>query len=569
MSTTAGARLQLFYIPPHTACGNEVSGTMLRVDRVSKIFGGDVVLNKVSFQIGSSDRVALIGPNGCGKSTLLQIIAGQIPPDGGRVHWESPRHTCAFVPQTISFPPATTVGDLLIETRAPLADPSGEVERLALALSEARPEQQPALLAAYQVALTALVDNVHGQDLASRPELRAVMEFADLPDHLPAELLSGGQQVRLALARALAEAPDLLMLDEPTNHLDVAALDWLEEVLLNFKGALLVVSHDRRFLDRVATRVLALEGVDHTLQSYTGNYTDYAQEVDRSLARQWSAYHEQQVRVARLEASIHRVEQQARGIEQETIHFYFRKVALGLARRATVQKRRLERSLADEQNIEKPSQSWQMKLDLVEQARAPQIVLALEALELAFPPLCLLTPTDLTLRHGDRVALLGANGTGKSTLLRCIAGEMPPFAGKVRLGPGVKVGYLSQTPGEMTAETPLAAIRQAAPLDETAARTFLHQFLFSGDDVFRPCEKLSAGERARLELARLVAKGCNFLILDEPTNHLDIASRQRFEQALASYDGTLLAAVHDRFFAARCATTTWTITERRLVVDSP
>jgi ATP-binding cassette subfamily F protein 3 len=285
--------------------------------------------------------------------------------------------------------------------------------------------------------------------------------------------------------------------------------------------------------------------------------------LDRSLEKQWATYREQQERVAKLERSIRRLSSQAKGIEQETIHFHWRRIAKDLARRAVVQKARLERMLADEDLVEKPGLTWKMKLEFAGAPRAGQDVLLVHDLCAGYGDREVLRDVSLHVSYGERVALIGPNGAGKTTLLKCITGEIAPRAGEARLGRGVKVGYMAQELDMLDpAMTPYALIRDNAPLDETEARSFLHYFLFAGDEVFTPIGKLSYGERSRLALALLAVRGCNFLLLDEPLNHLDIPSRERFERAIARFEGSVLAVVHDRYFIERFATTVWTMEGR-------
>ncbi|MBE2232777.1 MAG: ABC-F family ATP-binding cassette domain-containing protein [Anaerolinea sp.] len=533
---------------------------MLQVRHITHHFGDVKVLDQVSFTLNRGQRAGLIGPNGCGKSTLLKIITGELRPDQGSVQLSPATLRLGYLPQALDFPPDATVSDLLtaaegervaVETRLAEA-----VERVAAAGDGDR----AAALEAYDRALATFETRGGGSLHAEADAVLAGLGLADVSQERPMRALSGGQKTRLGLARLLLSAPDLLLLDEPTNHLDIRALAWLEEFLAGYPGAVLLVSHDRAFLDRTVTTILALDDVTRTLRDYPGTYSDYALALDRGLEKQWAAYQEQQERMARLNSSIRRLSGKAQNIENETIHFYWRRIAKDLARRAVVQKRRLERMLESEDLVEKPGLSWKMKLEFPDMPRSGQDVLMVEGLTAGYGERMVLREVDLHLSFGQRVALIGPNGAGKTTLLRCITGDLQPWSGQVRLGRGVRLGYMAQEQETLNlAATPLALLRAAAPLNETEARSFLHTFLFAGDEVFTPVGKLSFGERSRLALALLASRGCNFLLLDEPINHLDIPSRESFERAMARFQGTVLAVVHDRYFIERFATTLWMV----------
>ncbi len=530
---------------------------MLSVNQLTKRFGDELIINNISFLINADEHVGLIGPNGCGKTTILRIITGEEPASSGSVSFSPPDLRIGYLPQGLEPEPGTTVREVLYPQAVRLAALEDALEQFSAALAE-QPDD-PATLEAYTRAL----DEIEQLGAMYEPDgSGAVLAGLDL-DHLvlddPVDILSGGQKTRLGLARLLVSSPQILLLDEPTNHLDITALEWLEEWLVSYSGAALIVSHDRTFLDRTVNRIIALDPVEMTAQSYPGNYTDYVDAVVRAKEKQWAQYRDQVVEVERLKHDIQRTMARAVRKENATKNDQQRRYAKKVAKKAKSKEKRLERYLESDERVDKPKLSWQMKLDFMEVPAGSQDVLRLEDLAVGYAPLPpLLSDINLTLRAGERVALLGPNGCGKTTLLRTIMGQIPALAGQVRLGPSTRAGYLSQEQDTLDpAENALAAILGSAPMSETDARSFLHYFLFAGDDVFVPVEELSYGERARLMLALMVAQGCNLLILDEPINHLDVPSRERFEQAMAAYDGTVLAVVHDRYFVDRFASSIW------------
>ena len=531
---------------------------MLQVSNIHKTFAGETLLDGVSFTMNRGDRFGLVGPNGCGKTTLLRIITGQLPADQGSVRLGPGPVRAGYLAQALEYPPDATVADILRQAVAELTAAEGRLAELAAAMGEATGEMQTTLLAEYGRTLDDF-EQRGGYGLAAR--IDAVLDglgLAGLDRTMPVAVLSGGQKTRLGLARLLLNQPDVLLLDEPTNHLDIEALEWLEQFLRHYPGAALVISHDRAFLDNLVDSILEIDPLTHRLRAFPGNYTAYLEAKVREREKQWAAYKDQQAFIQRLESTIVQKEGYARSIEQGTIDFAVRKVAMGIARRMVVQRKRLERLLESEERIDKPALSWQMKLDFGPAPESGREVLVLEDVAMRFGEVELFHDVNLTLRAGERIALIGPNGSGKTTLARLIIGELTPTRGRVRLGSNVRVGYFAQQQEGLDPDsTPLATIRAVAAMDETTTRSFLHFFLFGGDSVFTPVRLLSFGERARLGLARLVAQGCNFLVLDEPINHLDIPSRSRFEQALAVFQGTVLAIVHDRYFIEEFATGVW------------
>ena len=530
---------------------------MLQVNNVHKAYGDDVILEGVTLIVNRGERVGLVGPNGCGKTTLLKIIVGQETPDRGSVLFTPPDLRVGYLEQALTYAEDATVAQVL---RGGSANPEQEIGELAERMSRASGQELERLMAAYAHA----VDRFEARGgYSSEAQMDAVLAGLGLDTvdlDTPVGILSGGQKTRLGLARLLLERPHLLLLDEPTNHLDIDALEWLEGFLAGYDGGILIVSHDRTFLDRTVNIILDLDPLTHTVTAYPGTYTAYIEAKERELEKQWAGYKNQQDRIAQYQRAITGFETYARGIERGTIDFAPRKIAKGIARKAVVQKRRLERMIESEEYLEKPRRTWQMKFDLVDTPPSSQDALVLEELSMGFGDNLLFDEANLTLHADERIVLTGPNGSGKTTLLRIIMGQLKALHGSVRLGPSVQVGYYAQEQeGLDEASNPLAEIRRVAPMGDTEARSFLHYFLFSGDDVFVPVSSLSLGERARLALAKLVASGCNLLILDEPINHLDIPSREQFEQGLSQFEGAVLAVVHDRYFIERFATRIWAI----------
>jgi ATP-binding cassette subfamily F protein 3 len=540
---------------------------MLKVTDLSKSYGDALIFEKVNFTLSRGEIAGLIGPNGAGKSTLLKIITRQEQPDRGAV-WVEPSARIGYLAQALVYRPDATVGSVVSETIGPALELLDEIEALGLQISNTEGDEYEQVMARYGEALEEAerLDAYGAQ--ARLAEVLAGLGLEQLDQNTPVATLSGGQKTRLGLARLLLAQPDLLLLDEPTNHLDISALLWLQGFVKRYsqKGAVLVVSHDRAFLDALVTKVLAIEEETHTLKEFVGNYSEYAEEVERQRQKQLEAYYRQQEKIAAIQEDIRDIKQRAVNTELSTIHFYIRKKAKKGARTAVVRQKKLEKLMNSEDKIEKPRQTWQMKLDFGEAPPSGQLVLTIDGVSKSFDGHCLFQNVQAELRQGERVALLGPNGSGKTTLLKIISGQLAPDSGRVRLGANVRVGYFSQEQeGLDPKQTALEAVRAVAPISETEARNFMHYFLFSGYEVFTPVGQLSYGERARLVLARLVLSGVNFLMLDEPLNHLDITSRQHFEEALDNFNGTILAVVHDRYFVEEFAERIWAIKDQRLV----
>jgi len=442
-----------------------------------------------------------------------------------------------------------------------LAEAEAQVAALAETLFTREPE--PRALEAYSEALARL--EALAAIAPAEHEAAAVLAglgLAHVSLDTPLEILSGGQKTRLGLARLLLHRPEIVLLDEPTNHLDIEALEWLEAWLRAYAGAALLVSHDRAFLDHTVTRILDLDPETHTLTEYVGNYSAYLETWERQREKQLAQWRDEQAEIRRIQGDIHRTAMQALSVELTTKphDFTIRRYAKKVAQKAKSRERKLERYMESDERVEKPKLTWRMKLEFTEAPTSGREVLVLENFAAGYGGIPLFRNVDAILGAGERVALIGPNGAGKTTLLKVIMGQLAPLEGRARLGTHVQVGYYAQEQETLDPDsTPFEVVRAVAALSDTDVRSFLHYYLFSGDDVFIPVRALSYGERARLTLARMVAMGCNFLLLDEPINHLDIPSRTQFERAMTAFEGTVLAVVHDRYFIHAFATGLWAL----------
>lgn len=550
---------------------------MLSVNSISKSYNLKTILDQVSFGISSGERVGLVGPNGCGKTTLLRILIGEETAETGGVYTTPSSLRVGYLPQALPYRPDDTLQGFINCMEGDLPTLSSRLESLANRLASATDDR--ALQQEYDFTLEQIAGAAESQGRA--PGILQALGMADIRPDFPVAKLSGGQKTRLALAGVLVSNPRLLLLDEPTNHLDLPMLTWLEDWLLNFRGAVLVVSHDRVFLDRVVTRILEIDEFTHRLRSWEGNYSAYVEQKQTERERQMQTYVDQQQEIAHMHQDIVRVKAQAARTEWEASSIrrggpdykqkgyksYQQGIAKKVAAKAKSRERKLERYLESGERVEKPRLVWEMKLNFTGTPESGKDVIVFEHAEIGYPGLPLIKNFHHVLRFGQRVALIGPNGCGKTTLLKTVMGELPSLKGGTRLGANVRVGYMDQ---EQTGLEPaldaLETIQQAGIANVTSARSYLSLFLFKGDDVFTKVQDMSFGERARLMLARLVAQGCNLLLLDEPVNHLDISSRSRFEQALLQFKGTLLAVVHDRYFIRQVASEVWEVKDGRIEV---
>ncbi len=501
-------------------------------ENLGKYYGAQDVFADISFQVAHGDKVALVGVNGVGKTTLLRIIAGLESPTAGRLgHAKSLR--MGYLSQKPDLSSQNTLYQEMLQAFADLRAQQAELHQL---------EQEMADPGGGEKAMQRYGELLQRFELAGgytyEQEIRRVLlglGFGEADLDRPLSVFSGGQRTRAQLARLLLMNPDLLLLDEPTNHLDLQATEWLEEHLSQWHGSLILVAHDRYFLDKVANRVW--EMTFGALEQYSGNYSQYLQARAERLAQRQAQYEAQQEQIARTEDFIRRY-----GAGQRS-------------REARGREKRLQRM----ERLENPRQHKTMKFRLASQTRGGNHVLMTGRLVVGYER-PLLRFSDLLLLRGERAVLLGPNGCGKTTFLKTVLGEVAALAGEARIGANVQVAYFAQGHENLREEsTVLDEVLRIKNLPLEQARGFLGRFLFSGDDVFKPISCLSGGERGRVALAMLALQGANLLLLDEPTNHLDIISQELLEQVLQDFDGTILFVSHDRYFIDAVATQVWAV----------
>ncbi|MDT8898420.1 ABC-F family ATP-binding cassette domain-containing protein [Thermanaerothrix sp. 4228-RoL] len=523
--------------------------SLITATDLAKSFGAQDVFIAVTLSIPRDGRIGLVGANGVGKTTLLRILAGLEEPTRGEVQ-RAKGLRLGYLPQEVPVPdPSLNVWAFCRQAFAHLIAMEEELARLAAAMGD--PAQGEAALIAYSRLQTAYE---HQGGYTYEHHLRQTLiglGFTEPEWQRPLGQLSGGQRTRAYLARLLLETPDLLLLDEPTNHLDIQALEWLEKTLRDWPGAVVVVSHDRYFLDHVVSTVWEL--TPEGLEVYRGNYSAYWQQRRERYQRRLEEYEAQLARIEKEDAYIRR------------------NLAGQNARQALGRRKRLER-LLEQVRRPPPPEPRRIRLNFGEVARSGDLVLRTQGLAIGYRDegRPLFHVPDLLLKRGECAAILGPNGAGKTTFLKTLLGEVPPYAGEVILGAGLNIGYFAQAhEGLDPHKTPLATILDACPTWLPAqARDYLARFLFSGDDVFKPIAALSGGERGRLALACLALAGANFLLLDEPTNHLDVFAQEVLQTVLAAYEGTILLVSHDRYLIDTLATQIWHVQpeERRLQV---
>ncbi len=502
---------------------------------MNKSFGDNVIVAEGSFHIEDHEKAALVGPNGAGKTTLFKMIVGELPSDGGDITLTRGK-TLGYLAQHQEMVSGNTIYEEVRLAKADIIAMEQQIRTIETELKHLEGDALSARLNTYH-RLTAAFEQENGY--ACESEITGVLKglgFCEDDFSKPVDTLSGGQKTRVSLGKLLLTRPDILLLDEPTNHLDLNSIAWLETYLLNYPGAVLIVSHDRYFLDRVVTKVLEIEM--GKLMTYMGNYSEYAEKKRRLREAQLKEYLNQQQEIRHHEAVI------------EKLRSFNREKSI---KRAESREKMLEKITPVEKPVE---MNTEIHLNLEPSRESGNDVLSVEHLSKAFPNQVLFRDVNFELRRGEHVAIIGDNGTGKTTLLKILNQVIPADSGTFTLGTNVEIGYYDQEHHVLHMEkTIFDEISDDYPdLTNTKIRNMLAAFLFTGDDVFKRIGDLSGGERGRVSLAKLMLSKANFLILDEPTNHLDITSKEILEKALNDYTGTLLYVSHDRYFINQTAT---------------
>ena len=506
---------------------------ILQANKIERSFAGEVLFDNINLQVDERDRIALVGKNGAGKSTLLKILVGEEEPTSGEIN-KKKDISLSYLAQDSRFESENTIYDEMLHVFDDLRRTEKQLRQMELEMGEKSGEDLNKLMSDYD----RLSENFRqAGGFTYEADIRAILngfKFDESMWQMKIAELSGGQNTRLALAKMLLEKPNLLVLDEPTNHLDIETIAWLENYLVNYSGALIIVSHDRYFLDKVAT--ITLDLTKHSLDRYVGNYSRFVELKEQKLATEAKNYEKQQKEIAALEDFVNR-----------------NLVRASTTKRAQSRRKQLEKM----ERLDKPEAGKKSaNMTFQSEKTSGNVVLTVENAAIGYDGEVLSQPINLDLRKMNAVAIVGPNGIGKSTFIKSIVDQIPFIKGEKRFGANVEVGYYDQTQSKLTpSNTVLDELWNDFKLTpEVEIRNRLGAFLFSGDDVKKSVGMLSGGEKARLLLAKLSMENNNFLILDEPTNHLDIDSKEVLENALIDFDGTLLFVSHDRYFINRVAT---------------
>ncbi|WP_240666702.1 ribosomal protection-like ABC-F family protein [Longirhabdus pacifica] len=507
------------------------------VNEISKNYGGNPIFTALTLQINENERIGLVGHNGSGKTTLMKILAGQETADTGQVHWKKGT-SIGYLAQIPSFPNTMTVHEVLRTAFQPLLKIQQEMKTLELKMATSLPSDEIEQVTEKYGVMQETFTIQGGYEIEENIErmVNGLQIHALIPQLF--SQLSGGEKTKVSLALMLLQEPELLLLDEPTNHLDIIAMEWLGKFIQSYKGTVVIISHDRYFLDETVHKIIDLEQGE--LSTYFTNYSDYVKQKEERILKQFADYENQQKKIKKMKEAIKRLREWANRSNPPNE---------GLHKRA----KNMERALQRMEKIERPPVHKKMKIDFDVNKRSGKEVIKLQQVSKSFANKEIFRAIQMNVQYKDKIAIVGGNGTGKSTLLKMILNQLSPDQGEVLVGSNVNIGYVSQDSIDKSIvnERVIDAFRREVMVSEAEARQILAAFMFYGHAVFRKVDQLSGGERVRLRLAQLLQQNTNCLILDEPTNHLDIASREVLEEALENYEGTVITVSHDRYFLNR------------------
>ncbi len=503
------------------------------VNEVSQQYAGTTIFESVTFEVKQGERIGLVGRNGSGKTTLMKLLANSETPSSGSIYWKK-GCSIGYLEQMPSYSDDLLVKDVLRTVFAELTEKETEMARLEIAMSQDTNQHQlEQLMNQYgKIQEQYLQDGGYEID-SSMDQVAQGLNIAHLMD-ATFEQLSGGEQTKVGLAMTLLRNPDLLLLDEPTNHLDFAAIEWLEQFISNYTGAVVIISHDRYFLDKAVQKVIDIEDGEYTI--YHSNFSEYVKEKEEKIIKEFQVYEEQQRKIKKMKERAKVLREWAnRAVPPNP----------GLHKKA----RHMERMIERMEKVKKPIHHKQMNLEINASKRSGKDVVKTKGVSKSYGERLIINDAAVHIRFGEKIGLIGNNGAGKSTLLKLLLGKETPDSGEVKMGENLKVGYLSQHLFiDKSDERLIDVFREPLQIEEGQARHHLANFMFYGQDVFKPISGLSGGEKMRLRLAQLMLENINFLVLDEPTNHLDIESRELVEETLENFQGTILAVSHDRYF---------------------
>lgn len=504
-----------------------------RANQLSQSYGGNQIFENVTLELNATDRIGIVGRNGSGKTTLMKILARIEKPESGQIFWKK-ECTIGYLAQIPTYSQGNSVYTILRNVFSPLIEKEIQMKQLEVEMTKATDSTQLEKVMEIYGKIQDRYVREGGYEINS--SIQHVAQGLNITHLLEQEFnqLSGGEQTKVGLAMNLLKKPDLLLLDEPTNHLDFLATEWLENYLSSYQGTVAVVSHDRYFLDKVASKIIDLEDGESTI--FHTNYSGFVKEKEEKILKEFQAFEEQQRKIKKMKERAKTLREWANQAKPPNPRLH-------------KQARNMERMIERMEKVKKPHVTKKIGLDMQSAQRSGKDVVVAKNLSKSFTNSLLFDSVNLHIRFQERVALVGENGSGKSTLLEMIKQEIEPDQGTIQLGSNVKIGYLSQHIfSNKRSERVIDLFREKVSVTEGQARHILAKFLFFGMDVFQNISTLSGGEKMRLRLAQLMYQDINFLILDEPTNHLDIETREVLEETLETFDGTILAVSHDRYF---------------------